>query len=383
MEQENSRLPRILLFAAIAGLFLIVLVERLSHSVAQDALAYSVAGELAWRGHPHIYDHGADNPAFEQRFCQLVPPDRPCNKVVVPFVSPPMGLVLSALLGSMGAERAVLAFQLLGAICLGLIFYSVHQRCEGETKLGAGIACLTLLPFAMYVLELGQSTPWLAAAALIGKTDSKDENPLKSSVLGALIAGCTAFKLWPGFTLAVLAWKRDWIAIGVAIGCVVLLVALGVWMFPASIYQEASNAISEFGVMSARLPYNISVPAVLNRAGIPGAVYFRIPLGLLLFGPLLSRKLSPTHVQMLMVSAFTLLSPIVWWHYLWVPVGVWFSLVAPLANTLTRRYAMICVLLFPSVFLSGVSHHDNLTLALGSVYALGLHLSAAALARHQ
>ncbi|MBI2704510.1 MAG: DUF2029 domain-containing protein [Actinobacteria bacterium] len=309
----------------------------LRNNLAQDAVPFVVAGELARRQPDDIYAPKAVDlydlpPAFAARSCEISPPDTDCASTSVAYVSPPPALLFSYPLALLGPSRAVFAFRMVGAAALAAGMLSLWRRLASRTP-KAGmimlIATVALTPFVMNAVVLGQTAPLLFLSAAVG-VGARDASRLMVVGIAALFVTTIAFKLFPVALVVVIVWQRRWRLIGAAAALVAALMALTLAVVPIRLFGQFAESTRTFNAFADANPHNSSLVALvrpvaesfaLSSAGSKAMLFARL-LIVAAGWWFIIRPARDDDAQWAWSWLFLLFFvPTVWWHYLWVAIA--------------------------------------------------------------
>ena len=338
------------LVLAVLGFWLVapfLLVNRL----AQDAVPFVAAGELARTDPEHVYTPTGDLFTLPEEFarvsCDVSPAGTDCTEENVAFVSPPPAIPIAVLTSVLGSTLGPLVMRLGVSACLVAGVLSLRRRLIARHPDVDGVLAVTLLlltPMFMVPQALGQNSPLLFLSAALGLAVADRSRPAAIGV-GVLWALTVAFKLSPIVLVVVLVVRRRWTALaaGVATLAVLTLAALpfgGVEMWRA--FVESSTELQGNWPVN---PYNGSLEAFVHALvpGTTGTATFdvvvwtvRIVLAAAMAWVALRIDDEDSQWAFAWLGSF-LLVPVVWWHYLWVAFAA--VIVAMAATTLRNRLA--------------------------------------------
>lgn len=360
----DASLYRSLAYVAAALCLGIALVAGLTGAVAQDALSYVAAADLAAQGqwdavYPSMDDVPRMDGAFTRRYCELAKtgPDL-CKEFAVPFLSPPPKLLLTRWLSTLGSPLALLAFQVLSALAVatGMILLW-HQVRSLQPVLARPLAVglLLLLPLAQVGIEKGQTSTWLFTALVLGLVGSGSRRTSwgMQGGLGVLVALCAISKLTPVLLVPVLLVCGHGRAGLVAIGGIAGLTTLAHVWYPVALWSDFLTFNAEFRHWVPEYVNNTSPEAAWYRATelILGeaawveafSVVKLVGLGLLALAGLV--RLRGARLWAFAWLVWLVASPLNWAHYNFVLVGATAYLLAPAVRTELQGWLLVAWLL--------------------------------------
>lgn len=323
-----------LLYLSVLVFWLLVPV-LLNGSLAQDALPYVVAGDLARDDPGLVYaSQGGSlfdlDPAFAARSCELAPPGTDCSNLTVAFVSTPISVPFALAVSSLGATWASLLMRLMAASALvggmWLLWKQLAHRTPGAARYLV-VTALFLSPFTMVALSLGQTSPILFLSAMLGVR--RAARPVGAALTAAVWVVAISFKAFPAALVVVLLWQRRWRMIAWSVLWGALLVILTVATVPLSLWSDFASNSRELSQVAGSNPYNGSIGALLHNVAAPVADSTVGSVGVLLLTLALLVGLLVWSASRLEADAqwayayllFLLLVPFVWWHYLWLALA--------------------------------------------------------------
>lgn len=318
----------------------------LQGNLAQDALPYVVAGQLATDAPGQIYATDASDlydlpPVFAERSCDLAPSGTDCASFAVAFVSSPPSLVMAWLMGLLGAPVGVFLARLLAALALAVGMVLVWNRLTRPVAAAApyvAASALLFTPFAIVPITLGQTSPYLFLSVCLGWEQAR--TPVRKVLTAGLFSLACLLKVFPAIAGLVLLARRRWGLVGLVGAWAVLLAAIAALLGPLSWYGEfitTSKLMAEFSLVN---PYNGAVAAMAHT--VSPSVTAGTAYGVLLSGVgaviggcwFWRLRAAPLDAQWAFgILASLFFVPLVWWHYLWVGVGA----VAMLSITSVER----------------------------------------------
>jgi alpha-1,2-mannosyltransferase len=241
----------------------------------------------------------------------------------LPFTYPPFAAVLYVpleLLGNVGA-RWVLTLASIGCYALVVVLCASRLRMNLAIAAVVGLAGLALEPFERTIL-LGQINLVLLALVVV------DCLVVPARYRGMLIGLATGIKLLPGAFILYLILKREWGAVGRAVGVFAATVAVGILFAPRDSLRFWSGGfinLSRFGPSAIIGGDNQSLSAAYMRLthdlSPPAALVLIMSIGALALGAVAAKGQidSGNEVNAVVCIAFAslLASPISWTHH-WV-----------------------------------------------------------------
>lgn len=349
--------PLRLIFAGVLAFWLLVPV-LLHGSLAQDALPYVVAGDLA-RDDPGLVYASQDgslfelDPAFAARSCELAPPGTDCANLTVAFVSTPLSVPFALAVAALGATWASLLMRLMAAASLVVGMWVLWRRLAHRTPRAPAYLVATavlLSPFTMVALSLGQTSPILFLSAMLGVR--RAARTLWAPLLAAIWAAAIAFKAFPAALVVVLLWQRRWRMIAWSLLWGTLLVGLAVLSAPVSLWSDFATNSRELSEVAGSNPYNGSIGSLVHNVAAPVAASSIGSIAVLLVTLCLVAGLLTWAATRLEADAqwayayllFLLLVPFVWWHYLWLAFSAVAAVLASRAKLDDRALVVLPVL---------------------------------------
>lgn len=383
--------PQIALYRKVVLLFcgLCLALPVVSAGVAsQDAATFLAAAELAMEGQwEAVYPSWAgERPVthvlYDELYCQLVAnATLPCEDFLVPFISPPLMLVLTAPVAWLPFPLSILVFRAFGAACIAWGAYrlwerSVHARPFLARPLAVGL--WLLLPLAVNVIENGQNSPWLFAATVAGWLGVSSWP--RSIRVGGLLAACTTAKISPLLMGAFLLQQRAWHALAVAGGLLgVLAIVAWIWV-PPEVWAHHTAFIQGFSGFIVGFHLNTSIDAawhqigarLLGEAPLPGLFTPLKAAGIGLLGLyVVQRTPDPGERWLLGWMVWLLAIPLNWVHYNWVAVAALMGLVGSRLRTEAQGWALAGWLVVADLILWSLQPDSVAGVALGALWLLG------------
>lgn len=295
---DDDRLFRALFFVLLAAWMAIPFV--LWSVDGPDGITFVAAG-LTDPAEVYPDASGRMTEAFVDAECDVVP-SGDCSwlsRNSGHFVSPPQAIPPLQLVAPLG----VVGGRLLAAAALAATMLLVRQR------IGDGPALVTATALASFsainAIGIGQNAPLLALTAALWLGAHR-------RAAGAALAVCVALKAWPIALVAVLAWRREWLAVRWFAGIlgaltVTALVIAGPGSFASwwTGFRAASPRIEASGI-------NVALQTLIGPAG--SALSF----ALVAWGALRLRRAPTATLWGWGWAASVLLLPVVWASYLLV-----------------------------------------------------------------
>ncbi len=313
-------------FLALLGVWCFMPIA-LHGRVAQDAVPYITAGKLA-RHQPNdvyaarngdIYDL---TPRFRAAWCNAAPPGTDCDGLGVAFVSAPPVLPIAILLASLGAGVGTFIMQCSAAFMLAagmwLLWGRLAHRSRHAPWMLVGTALL-LTPMAMVPIGLGQTSPILFLSVCVGLGGRSARSRIGQ---GVIWGAASVLKVFP-LVLAPLFVRRrrssalGWAGLAVAVLslCTIALVPVSVWgdFVRTTLDLNGSTTTSAYnGSVSALVARVVDLPLIARGVSLLGAgvvCWFGFR------GTNDDTKWAGGYVAILLIT------PLVWWHYVWVLIG--------------------------------------------------------------
>jgi hypothetical protein len=330
-----------LLFAALLASWLVFPLGQRT-VVAQDALAYLTAGRLVGPHDGAIYAHKVSSTAWEldPRFardaCHLAPAGTDCHRYVVPFLSPPQALPLSAGIGHLGRDLGPLVFRWLavGGLVAGMaILWRRRDTGVPGSSAALVVTAAFMTPFAYESSIAGQTSSLLFLSACIGLTATARRPALYGAA--ATWAGVIAFKLFPAALAVPLILRRRWRLLVWTAAILAGLTVLAAVMSPRS-FGDFLGQLRPTTATQTTNTANISLDAVIRlllpgwgttSGGFAPVVLLRLAV-VLGVGALVLRIGDDDLLWAYSWVALLAVEPVVWWHY----AAVFVALAAALAR---------------------------------------------------
>lgn len=320
-------------FLAILGLWLFMPFASYTRA-AQDALPYITVGTLASSKPDQIYaSRNGDlfdlTPGFRQTWCDLAPDGTNCDDLAVAFVSTPPTVALTYPLKWFDPALSALIMRMTAALMLCGGMWQLWKRLAHRTPIAGWMLVGTAFaatPMALSPIGLGQTSPILFFSVCLGvgaTTARRRVTIALAWAVGALL------KLFPGALVLFLFAKKCWRIVGIAAATTAILTAVTLATTPTSIWRNFVSRTLDLNDSAAANPYNGSLHALLDRA-IPGtttndAASIAITAICVVFAGCVCwfgmRKASDDAQWALGYVALLCITPIVWWHYMWVVFG--------------------------------------------------------------
>jgi hypothetical protein len=329
--RRRTHAPPIVRHAFLALLALWVLMPIGLHGrVAQDAVPFVAAGHLA-RAHPgEVYAARNGNvfdlrPEFRREWCHVAPAGTDCDNYAVAFVSSPALIPVVVVATVLGDATVLLVMQFAASLMLAGGMWILWERLAHRTRRAPQqllVTTVLLTPMAMLPIGLGQTSPVMFLSVCLGVSATRTRRRI------AAIASWTAavaVKVIPAALVALLVWRRRWKTIGWAAAVLAALSLLSLLIVPVTTWGDFVRTTIELSSTTTTSPGNGSLSALLTRlvgGGAGSAVVTSITLasGALIcwFG------MRGTDDDTRWAAGFVALlffTPLVWWHYVWVPIG--------------------------------------------------------------
>jgi hypothetical protein len=283
---------------------------------AQDGLVFVVAGDLAWQGHTLSWPGMDDYATFADAYNRI-----PQQDPLTPFISLPQALPVA--MGMSGCSLSALRL-LSGLGCLAVYVIAASRCADRDSVRGVDVLAILFFPLVIYTMRLGQITPILALSAALGA----------GRLCGILLAFAVAFKAWPLVILGAFLVRRAWTTLAWSFGTLGLLTLLSLYLVPLHRWPEILESISSGAPFDSA--YNLS-PTEWGPVGLAISLTLGAAIGWLFWrGQRLDRIGT-------VWAGLAMLVPLVWTHYLLVPVAVFLVQVAPdLGRQLSGRILMWC-----------------------------------------
>lgn len=327
-------------YIAILALWL-VMPLLLAGRVAQDAIPYVAAGNLAHDRPSEVYAarHGDLfdlRPGFRAEWCRVAPADTDCDDLAVAFVASPPVVPLTVALSTFGDRTAMLLMQFLAAGMLATGMWLLWLRLAHRTRNAPRMliaSALLLTPMAMVPIGLGQTSPVMFLSVALGlgpvvATHRDGARRGRDALTAVVWAAASALKVFPSALIVILVWRRRWSTIVLAISVIAVLSLATVAIVPISTWGDFIRTTLELNGHTTTNPYNGAVGAfVIRLFGLSDsstiAVFARLiaigAAGLVCwFG---MRRTSDDTRWAAGWLALLLVTPVVWWHYVWVVIG--------------------------------------------------------------
>lgn len=297
-------------------------------SYAKDAIPFGVAGSLLRDSPRDIYNQQGEtlhdlNAEFAVRSCKLIETKSRCADTAVAFISPPAILPILGLLDLLGGPTMVVRVMMISsASLLALAMLLLWYRMESagpRTRVMLVLIIILLTPFAIRIITIGQTTPFLVLSATLC-FGQKDPRLRRFSELA--MAGAIATKALPLVLLGLPASK------GKSSEVIRVLIAL-VGLTLCAVFLGGKELLSEFvggslvaSSSSATNPFNNSIDAALHSSF--GTLASSVSLTLvswlmriIAFGWLftLLRRHEVEDGWLIMWAGFVVLVPLSWWYY--------------------------------------------------------------------
>lgn len=330
----ERRRPAWRVFAALLLVWVLVAAVQPADN-AQDIAPFLVAGELLRDQPDAVYlDDGLGiydlDPRFREASCRRMD-GLDCDRYLVAFVSPPAVLPLLIPLSELPNEAVVRFLRVLIASSLALGMAVLWRRLAGldsrmPTYLVFSAAVLT--PFAMLPINLGQSSPLMFLSAVLGVSVASRSRWWAAAV-GTLWGANVVMKAMPALLGGILLLQRRRSLLFWTVGGIAALLLLALWLGGVGLFGDflAGSRSAQFD--STQSPYSGSIESgVREVSGITdhdqlvaigvGARLLALPV-LVYF---VTRAGSQDLQWALGWGAVTMLSPLNWWHYGWVFIGL-------------------------------------------------------------
>ncbi len=334
MTPSQSAIPPILrhAFLAVLALWLIMPIA-LGGRVAQDAVPYVAAGELARTKPDEVYaarngDLYDLRPAFATAWCEAAPPGTDCADLAVAFVAAPPVVPVTIALAALGDRGGALAMQFAAAGLLAAGMWLLWQRLAHRTSRAPQLLVATAVaatPMAMVPIGLGQTSPILFLSVCVGVGIGSRR---RSAVAGLVWAAAAALKVFPAVLALILWWRRRFVTLAWGLGLLAVLSVVAVVALDVSIWDDFVRVTVELQANTTANPYNGSVDAfVVRLVGSPDSTAVTLAgraVGLVGAGAVCWFGLRNTDDDLRWAAgsiALLLVSPLVWWHYTWVVIG--------------------------------------------------------------
>lgn len=322
--------------------------------IAQDAVPYVVAGRIQ-ANHPHdVYAALNGNvhdlkPRFKQEACQVGDlHGHDCDVLAVAFISTPLALPFAWILRNLSAATAGLIMRLAASAMLAGGMWLIYARLQSRSRHARGLLLATailLTPMATIPIGLGQTSPILFLSACLGISSAKKRWPVGSALAWV---GAVIFKGFPGALVALLVWRRRWRFITVAVGALAVILLVTTLLVPLSIVGDFLRTSRELANVGPNVAQQSSVNALIRLiigsstaaqgAALGGSV--ALAIAVCWFG---LRGVDDDVRWVVGYLAVFIISPVVWWHYLWVA----FAAIA-VALAAQRRLTTWMVALLPA-----------------------------------
>ena len=188
-------------------------------SGAVTGVSYTQARKLDFDFHHfyrdarYVWDHAALNPDRDN-------PDV-LERRQLPFYLPVVALILSPMTFA-GVETAAVIWSLMHGVALFASLSVLYRWASARTINGAailGVACLAALPAIYEAARFSQISFIVLALLLVGFAALESG---RKTACGVLFGFAAVLKLLPGVLLIWLLFKRQWTALAVASGCIVI-----------------------------------------------------------------------------------------------------------------------------------------------------------------
>jgi hypothetical protein len=312
----------------------VVMPFALHGRVAQDAVPYMAAGHLA-RAHPadvYAARHGDLfdlRPTFRRAWCAAAPVGTDCANLAVAFVSSPPVIPVAVALAWLGDGISRLVMQLAASLMLAGGMLLLWQRLARRTPRAPQlllVSTVLLTPMAMVPIGLGQTSPAMFLSVCVGMG-----LPSGRRRVGAAAAWTAAvvLKVIPAALVALLVWRRRWAVLGWSMLMMVALALASLLIVPLSTWGDFVRTTLELSSTTTTNPYNGSVASLLMRI-LPGAtasgagsivtkvVCLAAGAAICWFG---MRGTDDDTRWAVGYVALLFVTPLVWWHYVWVAIG--------------------------------------------------------------
>lgn len=328
-----GKTPARFAFLAIIAMWM-VLPFAMYGSFGQDGIPYVVAGELATADPHAVYaTNGGDiftlDPDFARRYCELAPVGTNCDDTNVAFVSTPFALPIAWVLAHLGGDGAVLVLRVVAAACLagGMWAIADHlRRRRGDVDGLLALVALLLTPFAMVPVGLAQTSPILFASAALGVSRTERSNRW-AALVALLWVLAVVLKAWPVVLVLILLWQRRWRMLAWSAGWFALLVLAMLPFTQLSLFGDFLRTSSGLNATAAGDPNNGSLGALAHAISqglaTGGGATALLAVRLILVGLAWwwARRAVSDSQWAFGYLTLLLLSPFVWWHYVWVAVA--------------------------------------------------------------
>lgn len=301
--------------------------------VAQDALAYITTGQIV-RSHPgDLYAPSEDghftlSAVYTDKWCELAPPGTDCAGLTTAFNWTPLTIPTSLIVGALGYTYGALVMRLAAALMLGLGMWFLWQRLAHRTRHAPHLLIATailLIPATLSPIVLGQTSPILFLSVCIGLSRPKTRRTIYGA---AAWAAATALKATPAAMGVVLVWRKQWRMLAWAAGFIAALFVLSVVVASPTVWSDYLSSMRQFAGSVAHEGPNRSLDSILTRVleGAPGPTG-TIVTPLVLIGSALvmcrlgMRGTSDDTRWAMGYSVLIVISPLVWWHYMWLLIG--------------------------------------------------------------
>jgi hypothetical protein len=334
------------------------------HQIAQDAVPMVVASRLSVREPDSVYPRaggiGSPNPRFKALSCEYFGDLDACATFAVSFISPPTALPLLRPLPDSGSG-ASLVFRLFGAACLAAAMTTLWRKVVRGEALAAWsmvLAASLLLPFATFMMGLGQTSPLLVLAAAMS-IGAATRSRAAAWRLGGVLAVAGAFKVFPLLMLGVPISRRHWRVVGYTTACLACLAAVAAMLAPTSLWGDFVATVRSMQRGAADNRYNSSLEASLHELGVaPVALAWVVRAAVVALLVACRRRLRDLEVRWAIAwVAMLVLLPQIWGHYSMVA----FAAVALMVAHTTRPRFMLALplsaaLLLPVALLEPAAH---------------------------
>lgn len=302
--------------------------------IAQDAVPYLAAGHLAKHHPSEVYAarHGDLfdlRPGFRTAWCRSAPPGSNCDDLAVAFVATPPVIPLAMLLAATGDRPGMLLMQFGAAAMLSAGMWILWRRLAHRTPHAPQLlaaSALLLTPMAMVPIGLGQTSPILFLSLCIGPNRKTTRGRVASAAAWAAACG---LKVFPLALAPILLWRRHLRILGSGLGVLAGLSVLTLVLVHPSVWGDFVRTTLQLNGHTTTNPYNGAIDAFVARLfgpGDPGTSVALVARGVTVAGGAAvcwfgMRGTDDDTRWAAGYLALLLVTPLVWWHYVWVVIG--------------------------------------------------------------
>lgn len=319
-------------FLAILAMWLVLPIGLRNH-LPQDAVPYVAAGRIAHTRPHEVYAarHGDLfdlKPYFRSVWCGSAPKGTDCNQFAVAFVASPTAIPLAWAIARAGAAGGTLIMRFAAALMLvggmWLLWRRLAHRSRRAPLLLVATALL-LTPMAIVPIGLGQTSPILFLSVCLGMSSRTTRRGLANTA--AWVAAVT-LKVFPAALVLLLAWRRRWRMLAWSAVGLAALAAASLVLVPTSTWGDFVRTTLQLSAHTSTNPYNGSLSVLVAHlwggtvttsttlvARVVSLIAAAVVCWFSMRGTDDDTRWAGGYL------ALVLLTPLVWWHYVWVAVG--------------------------------------------------------------